>query len=37
VHLIPNGAQIAYRVVIVTAAMQSAAFQPQNIKRKSSV
>jgi hypothetical protein len=37
VQLIPNAARIAYRVAIVTAAMQSAAFPPQNIKRKSSV
>jgi len=39
VQLIPNAARIAYRfaIVIVTAAMQSAAFPPQNIKRKSSV
>jgi hypothetical protein len=37
VQLIPNAARIAYRVAIVTAAMQSAAFSPQNIKRKSSV
>jgi hypothetical protein len=37
VQLIPNAARIAYRVAIVTALMQSAAFPPQNIKRKSSV
>jgi hypothetical protein len=37
VQLILNAARIAHRVVIVTAAMQSAAFPPQNIKRKSSV
>jgi hypothetical protein len=37
VQLIPNAARIAYRFAIVTAAMQSAAFPPQNVKGKLSV
>jgi hypothetical protein len=37
VQLIPNAARIAYRFAIVTAAMQSAAFPPQNVNEKLNV